>query len=174
MARVSDETAFRPGGEDLRAHCPLRRRYRQLSGRIDRRRNQRTFRVPSTCSIDSAQTMRYGENPHQKAAFYTEREQRGSQLSPPRANCRARNSPTTTSPTPMRRWNASSSSTRPRLRHRQARQPLRRSRGAATLLEAYERAFSTDPESAFGGIIAFNRELDAETAGTSSSGSSSK
>ena len=34
----------------------------------------------------------------------------------------------------------------------------------ATLLEAYERAFSTDPESAFGGIIAVNRELDANTA----------
>lgn len=32
------------------------------------------------------------------------------------------------------------------------------------LLEAYERAYSTDPESAFGGIIAFNRPLDAETA----------
>ncbi|MBK5929112.1 bifunctional phosphoribosylaminoimidazolecarboxamide formyltransferase/IMP cyclohydrolase [Halochromatium salexigens] len=32
------------------------------------------------------------------------------------------------------------------------------------LLEAYERAFSTDPESAFGGIIAFNRRLDGETA----------
>ncbi|MGB5456320.1 MAG: bifunctional phosphoribosylaminoimidazolecarboxamide formyltransferase/IMP cyclohydrolase [Gammaproteobacteria bacterium] len=34
----------------------------------------------------------------------------------------------------------------------------------ATLLEAYDRAYSTDPESAFGGIIAFNRELDGETA----------
>lgn len=33
-----------------------------------------------------------------------------------------------------------------------------------TLLEAYERAYKTDPTSAFGGIIAFNRELDAETA----------
>ncbi|WP_340620252.1 bifunctional phosphoribosylaminoimidazolecarboxamide formyltransferase/IMP cyclohydrolase [Xenorhabdus siamensis] len=29
---------------------------------------------------------------------------------------------------------------------------------------AYERAFTTDPTSAFGGIIAFNRELDADTA----------
>ncbi|MDR0218186.1 MAG: bifunctional phosphoribosylaminoimidazolecarboxamide formyltransferase/IMP cyclohydrolase [Enterobacteriaceae bacterium] len=29
---------------------------------------------------------------------------------------------------------------------------------------AYERAFKTDPTSAFGGIIAFNRELDADTA----------
>ncbi|NNC54392.1 MAG: bifunctional phosphoribosylaminoimidazolecarboxamide formyltransferase/IMP cyclohydrolase, partial [Pseudomonadales bacterium] len=32
------------------------------------------------------------------------------------------------------------------------------------LFAAYEKAFATDAESAFGGIIAFNRELDAKTA----------
>ncbi|MDG3084613.1 bifunctional phosphoribosylaminoimidazolecarboxamide formyltransferase/IMP cyclohydrolase [Vibrio hannami] len=32
------------------------------------------------------------------------------------------------------------------------------------ILEAYNRAYKTDPTSAFGGIIAFNQELDAETA----------
>jgi phosphoribosylaminoimidazolecarboxamide formyltransferase/IMP cyclohydrolase len=32
------------------------------------------------------------------------------------------------------------------------------------ILAAYERAYQTDPTSAFGGIIAFNRELDAATA----------
>ncbi|KEY57460.1 bifunctional phosphoribosylaminoimidazolecarboxamide formyltransferase/IMP cyclohydrolase [Serratia sp. DD3] len=32
------------------------------------------------------------------------------------------------------------------------------------LLTAYDHAYQTDPTSAFGGIIAFNRELDAETA----------
>ncbi|WP_125716717.1 bifunctional phosphoribosylaminoimidazolecarboxamide formyltransferase/IMP cyclohydrolase [Pseudoalteromonas rubra] len=32
------------------------------------------------------------------------------------------------------------------------------------ILSAYDRAFKTDPTSAFGGIIAFNRELDADTA----------
>ena len=35
---------------------------------------------------------------------------------------------------------------------------------AASPLAAYERAYVTDPTSAFGGIIAFNRALDAETA----------
>ncbi|MFW5662054.1 MAG: bifunctional phosphoribosylaminoimidazolecarboxamide formyltransferase/IMP cyclohydrolase [Oceanicaulis sp.] len=35
---------------------------------------------------------------------------------------------------------------------------------ADTLAKAYERAFSGDPVSAFGGIAAFNRPLDAETA----------
>jgi len=34
----------------------------------------------------------------------------------------------------------------------------------ATALEAYERAYATDPVSAFGGIIAFNQPLDAATA----------
>ena len=35
---------------------------------------------------------------------------------------------------------------------------------AANISEAYEKAYITDPVSAFGGIIAFNRELDADTA----------
>jgi len=37
---------------------------------------------------------------------------------------------------------------------------------AENILEAYEKAFETDPISAFGGIIAFNRALDATTAKT--------
>ncbi len=35
---------------------------------------------------------------------------------------------------------------------------------AESIADAYERAFSTDPTSAFGGIIAFNRTLDGATA----------
>ncbi|MGO1296677.1 MAG: bifunctional phosphoribosylaminoimidazolecarboxamide formyltransferase/IMP cyclohydrolase [Vibrio sp.] len=35
---------------------------------------------------------------------------------------------------------------------------------AENILAAYDRAFKTDPTSSFGGIIAFNRELDAGTA----------
>ncbi len=35
---------------------------------------------------------------------------------------------------------------------------------AANLMDAYDRAYAVDPTSAFGGIIAFNRELDAATA----------
>ncbi len=35
---------------------------------------------------------------------------------------------------------------------------------ASTAMEAYEKAYLTDPTSAFGGIIAFNRPLDAKTA----------
>ena len=45
---------------------------------------------------------------------------------------------------------------------------------AGSLRQAYELAYRTDPTSAFGGIIAFNRELDAATARRSSSGSLSR
>ncbi len=37
---------------------------------------------------------------------------------------------------------------------------------AGSLAEAYRKAYATDPVSSFGGIIAFNRELDGETAAT--------
>ena len=47
--------------------------------------------------------------------------------------------------------------------------------GATSLREAYDRAYRTDPTSAFGGIIAFNRALDARDGrARSSSASSSK
>ena len=52
----------------------------------------------------------------------------------------------------------------PRLRDRQARESLRRGARAPTRSTPIERAYETDPTSAFGGIIAFNRPLDAATA----------
>jgi phosphoribosylaminoimidazolecarboxamide formyltransferase/IMP cyclohydrolase len=36
---------------------------------------------------------------------------------------------------------------------------------AEDVLAAYRLAFATDPTSAFGGIVAFNRTVDAATAG---------
>ena len=106
--------------------------------------------------------MRYGENPHQKAAFYQEKNLNQARLQP-RGNCRARNCPTTTLPMPMPRWSASNPLEAGPLAYRQTCQSVRRCR-SRYLLSAYELAYATDPTSAFGGIIAFNRELDKETA----------
>src|ERR1700686_294695 len=49
------------------------------------------------------ESLRYGENPHQSAAFSRTSEGRGS---PTRGKCKASSSPTTTSTTPMPRTNA--------------------------------------------------------------------
>ena len=56
-----------------------------------------------------AEALRYGENPHQAAAFY--RAPDSAPASRPRGSCRASSSPTTTSTTPTRPMNASASST---------------------------------------------------------------
>ena len=86
--------------------------------------------------------------------------------SPPRGSCRARSSPTTTSttPTPPSSWSASS--TRPHAPPSPSSStPIPAASATAdTLSEAYAKALACDPVSAFGGIVALNRPLDAEAA----------
>jgi phosphoribosylaminoimidazolecarboxamide formyltransferase/IMP cyclohydrolase len=52
-----------------------------------------------------AQEMRYGENPHQSAAFYVEAKKGEASISTA-TSCKARNCRSTTWPTPTPRWNA--------------------------------------------------------------------
>ena len=80
-----------------------------------------------------------------------------------RGSCRARSSPTTTSPTPMRPGNASRASTRRPASSSSTPIPAAW-RVGKDALEAYSKAFKTDPTSAFGGIIAFNRTVDGAAA----------
>jgi phosphoribosylaminoimidazolecarboxamide formyltransferase/IMP cyclohydrolase len=108
-----------------------------------------------------SQTMRYGENPHQKAAFYKEtkvneasvsssKQIQGKELSfnnladaDAALECvRNFNDPSCVI---VKHANPCGVATRD------------------TILAAYLDAYKTDPTSAFGGIIAFNRELDKQT-----------
>ncbi|KAA0873841.1 bifunctional phosphoribosylaminoimidazolecarboxamide formyltransferase/IMP cyclohydrolase [Nitrincola tapanii] len=109
-----------------------------------------------------AQEMRYGENPHQKAAFYVEanpgepsvstaRQLQGKALS---YNNVADTDAALECVKPFRE---------PACVIVKHANPCGVAIGQ-DLLDAYNRAFQTDPTSAFGGIIAFNRELDAKTA----------
>ncbi len=58
----------------------------------------------------------------------------------------------------------SANSTRPRRRHHQAHQSLRLRRRSRLWPKATAGPFEADPVSAFGGVLAFNRPLDEETA----------
>ena len=120
---------------------------------------------PRTLSLQlrKAQAMRYGENPHQRAAFYvdyrvseacvaTARQLQGKELS---YNNVADTDAALECVKSFREGPACVI-----VKHAN---PCGVALGV-TLLEAYERAFTTDPTSAFGGIIAFNRALDTETA----------
>jgi phosphoribosylaminoimidazolecarboxamide formyltransferase/IMP cyclohydrolase len=118
----------------------------------------RTFNT----QFHKAQDLRYGENSHQKSAFYIEK-----------------NPPKGTIATAQQvqgkelSYNNIADTDAALETVKQFSQPAcvivkhANPCGVAvanTILAAYELAFATDTESAFGGIIAFNRELDADTA----------
>ena len=107
------------------------------------------------------QRLRYGENPHQAAAFYTSGAAPGPRHRHPRS--RARSSPTTTSPTPTAALALVAELADPAVAIIKHANPCGVGTGQ-TAIEAYARALACDPISAFGGIVACNRPLDAKAA----------
>ncbi|MDR5652587.1 bifunctional phosphoribosylaminoimidazolecarboxamide formyltransferase/IMP cyclohydrolase [Ruixingdingia sedimenti] len=111
-----------------------------------------------------AQTLRYGENPHQAAAFYldgsdrpgvaTAKQWQGKELSYNNIN------DTDAAFELVAEFDPAQGPACAIIKHAN---PCGVARGA-TLAEAYARAFDCDRTSAFGGIIALNQMLDADTA----------
>jgi phosphoribosylaminoimidazolecarboxamide formyltransferase/IMP cyclohydrolase len=120
---------------------------------------------PPTLSLQfhKSQSMRYGENPHQQAAFYVEREVREASIATARQLQGKELSYNNIADTDAALECIKQFTEGPACVIVKHANPCGVALGE-TLLAAYERAFATDPESAFGGIIAVNRELDAETA----------
>jgi len=110
-----------------------------------------------------AQEMRYGENPHQAAAFYVEDKVAEAGIATARQLQGKELSYNNIADTDAALECVKQFDEGPACVIVKHANPCGVAVGA-TLLDAYQRAFSTDPESAFGGIIACNRELDAETA----------
>jgi phosphoribosylaminoimidazolecarboxamide formyltransferase/IMP cyclohydrolase len=108
---VSAATRFDLAVKVFEHTAPTTARLPTISVRSAPKASATRSRAATASSSVKAQDMRYGENPHQGAAFYVEPNRR-KPASPPLASCRARNCPTTTSPTPTPRWNASRASPR--------------------------------------------------------------
>jgi phosphoribosylaminoimidazolecarboxamide formyltransferase/IMP cyclohydrolase len=120
---------------------------------------------PRTLSmqLQRKQAMRYGENPHQKAAFFVERAVGEASVATVRQLQGKELSYNNIADTDAALECVKQFDEGPACVIVKHANPCGVALGAH-LLEAYERAFSTDPESAFGGIIAFNGELDEVTA----------
>jgi phosphoribosylaminoimidazolecarboxamide formyltransferase/IMP cyclohydrolase len=110
-----------------------------------------------------AQNMRYGENPHQKAAFYTEQQPESGTISAAVQIQGKALSYNNIADTDAALECVKAFPESPACVIVKHANPC----GVATakdLLTAYDLAYQTDPTSAFGGIIAFNKTLDAATA----------
>ncbi|MFK8018519.1 MAG: bifunctional phosphoribosylaminoimidazolecarboxamide formyltransferase/IMP cyclohydrolase [Pseudomonadales bacterium] len=118
----------------------------------------RTF----TTQLSKAQNMRYGENPHQSAAFYVERNAHPASIAGAtqlqgKALSYNNIADTDAALECVKQFDSAACVI---VKHAN---PC----GVAIaddLLGAYNKAYATDPTSAFGGIIAFNRPLDCKTA----------
>lgn len=109
-----------------------------------------------------AQDMRYGENPHQNAAFYVEHNPQEASVATAKQLQGKELSFNNVADTDAA-LECVKSFEEPACVIVKHANPC----GVAVadnIGQAYDLAFATDPTSAFGGIIAFNRELDAETA----------
>ncbi len=124
---------------------------------------RRDFPRTFNCQFRQVQTMRYGENPHQKAAFFVEHELEEASVATARQLQGKELSYNNIADTDAALECVKQFDEGPACVIVKHANPCGVALGE-TLLEAYDRAYATDPESAFGGIIAFNRELDGETA----------
>jgi phosphoribosylaminoimidazolecarboxamide formyltransferase/IMP cyclohydrolase len=121
-----------------------------------------TFPRTLNLQLRKLQDMRYGENPHQPAAFYVETDPPPACVSSAhqlqgKALSYNNVADTDAALECVKRFSEPACVI---VKHAN---PCGVATGGSTV-QAYERAFSTDPTSAFGGIIALNRELTADTA----------
>ncbi len=113
-------------------------------------------------AFDKAQDLRYGENPHQQAAFYRDLEPAPGSLAR-YVQLQGKELSYNNIADADAAWECVKTFDAPACVIIKHANPC----GVAVAespLAAYRRAFATDPTSAFGGIIAFNRDVDADTA----------
>ena len=126
--------------------------------------SEETFPEEMTIALKKAYDLRYGENPHQKAAFYLEQNVR--QLRAGLASLKQISGPEISFNNLLdfdAALNILSNFTAPTV----AIMKHTNSCGLAShanLAEAYRRAFAGDPVAAFGGIVASNQVIDLATA----------
>ena len=107
--------------------------------------------------------LRYGENPHQSAAFYRDPQPPAGSLATARL-LQGKELSYNNLADADAAWECVKSFAEPACVIVKHANPCGAAIGS-NLADAYDKAFKTDPVSAFGGILAFNRALDGATAG---------
>jgi len=122
-------------------------------------------RFPATLNLQfqHSQAMRYGENPHQQAAFYTEKLPASGTIAAATQLQGKALSYNNIADADAALECVKSFTQRPTCVIVKHANPCGVAE-ADNICTAYKLAYATDPTSAFGGIIAFNRELDKTTA----------
>lgn len=111
--------------------------------------------------LEKVQSLRYGENPHQQAAFYREVDSDGGVANAKQLHGKELSFNNIVDIEAS--YNLVAEFTEPAAAIIKHTNPCGTGIGA-TLAEAYKKAYEADPVSAFGGIVALNRPVDLATA----------
>jgi len=130
---------------------------------LDDKNEREAFGEKLNLQFTRAQTCRYGENPHQAGAFYVEANAPAGTIATARQLQGKELSYNNIADTDAALECVKLFDAAPACVIVKHANPCGVAYGA-NLLDAYNRAYQTDPESAFGGIIAFNGRLDGATA----------
>ncbi len=127
--------------------------------------NINNIQFPETLNLQfyHNQTMRYGENPHQNAAFYREKTPASGTIAAAKQLQGKELSYNNIADADTALECVKSFNDKPSCVIVKHANPCGVAE-ADSILAAYDKAYATDPTSAYGGIIAFNRELDEQTA----------
>ncbi len=129
---------------------------------LDEKKHRREYPDVLTLQLGKLQDLRYGENPHQSAAFYRDARPAAGSLARYR-QIQGKELSYNNIADSDAAWECVKSFSEPACVIVKHANPCGVAIGASPLA-AYEKAFKTDPLSAFGGIIAFNRALDRAAA----------
>jgi phosphoribosylaminoimidazolecarboxamide formyltransferase/IMP cyclohydrolase len=157
---LSQETRFRLAIKSFRHTAAYDAAIADYLGKIE---GGEPFPDPLVPRFRHAQGMRYGENPHQRAAFYVEPGAPSGSIATAKQLQGKELSYNNIADADAALECVKSFGDAPACVIVKHANPCGVAQGRS-LAEAYDRAYATDPTSAFGGIIALNRELDAETA----------
>ncbi len=130
---------------------------------LNEKNEREAFGEKLNLQFTRAQTCRYGENPHQAGAFYVEAKAPAGSIATARQLQGKELSYNNIADTDAALECVKLFDAAPACVIVKHANPCGVAYGA-NLLDAYNRAYQTDPESAFGGIIAFNGRLDGATA----------
>jgi phosphoribosylaminoimidazolecarboxamide formyltransferase/IMP cyclohydrolase len=125
--------------------------------------NNNPFPTVLNLQLYQSQTLRYGENPHQNAAFYREKNPASGTIAAAKQQQGKELSYNNITDADAALECVKEFTDKPTCVIVKHANPCGVAE-ASDLLTAYNLAYATDPTSAFGGIIAFNRELDEQTA----------
>ena len=161
--KISEDTNFFLAAKVFRLTARYDGAISNYLGSINKDQSRKAFPETFTVQFVKAQDLRYGENPHQHAAFYRETEEPPSAIAGAH-QLQGKELSYNNIMDSDAAWQMVSAFELPVAVIVKHANPCGAATSGGDIARAFTKAMETDPVSAFGGIVAVNRTIDKKTA----------